>query len=44
MRDVLTICREHGQAPSWWDEQDTETQALLLEALIKRTPKAKARR
>ena len=45
MRDVLTICREHGQAPSWWDTLDTEDQALLrADLIVRREPKQGGRR
>jgi len=30
MRVVLAICREYGQAPSWWQDQGTDDQALML--------------
>ena len=30
MQTVLAICREHGQAPRWWDGLDRGDQILLL--------------
>ncbi len=45
MSNVLTICREHGQAPAWWDGLEGEDQALLLADLERRNkPPPKARR
>jgi hypothetical protein len=43
MSRILTVCREHGHAPAWWDSLDSETQGLLLADLEKRTPKPKAK-
>lgn len=33
MRDVLAICRAHGQPPSWWDSLTAGDQHLLLAEL-----------
>ncbi len=30
MRTILAICREHGQAPSWFDEQPRDDQIIML--------------
>jgi len=30
MRAVLTICRERGQPPSWWERQSRGDRALML--------------
>lgn len=30
MRTIVTICRELGHPPSWWDTLDSGDQALLL--------------
>jgi hypothetical protein len=43
MSNALTICREYGQGPAWWDTVDGETQGLLLADLEQRNkppPKA----
>jgi len=30
MREGLAICREHGQAPSWWDALDRQERVILV--------------
>jgi len=30
MRTALTICREYGQPPGWWDGLSREDRGLLL--------------
>jgi hypothetical protein len=30
MRDILAICREHGQPPSWWSRLDHTDRLILL--------------
>ena len=39
MRTALTICREYGQPPAWWDGLDIATQALLVADLTDRRSK-----
>ena len=40
MRAILSICREHNQPPSWWDDIAPGDQALLLADLQLRTTEA----
>ena len=37
MRNILHLCREYGQPPSWWETLDLGDRALMLADLRERT-------